>query len=211
MSLATLQERFPWPDERPNVPPSEDGWFSGRPEVFEQFTGPQVKVYLELGSWMGKSARWFARQCPNATIICVDHWQGSPEHHRKPKWKRHLPTLYETFLTNMWDLRDRVIPVRAETLRGMTVVAESGVEPDLVYIDAGHDAESVYHDLRTALELFPNAQILGDDWPIEGVRCGVQAVLSERGEESRLEGNQAVWYLKAGAALACLFTTLQRL
>ena len=132
MSLAVLRQRFPWPDERPNVPPSDHGWFSGRPEIFEQFTGPHVKVYLELGSWMGKSTRWFARQCPHATLICIDHWRGSPEHHRKPKWKQHLPTLYETFLTNMWDLRDRVIPVRAETLRGMTVVAESGVEPDLV-------------------------------------------------------------------------------
>lgn len=196
MSLATLRERFPWPSERPNVPPSDHGWFSGRPEFFEQFTGTHVDVYLELGSWLGKSARWFARQCPNATIICIDHWHGSPEHHRKSKWKQHLPTLYETFVTNMWDLRDRVIPVRADTLQGMSVVAESGVQPHLVYIDAAHDAESVYRDLRTGLEFFPHTQVIGDDWPIEGVRCGVQKVLAERGEELCFENNGAVWHLR---------------
>lgn len=195
MSLSTLKARYPWPDERPQVPPRDHGWFSGRPDVFEQFTGPHVDVFLELGSWMGKSARWFAQQCPNATVICVDHWEGSPEHLRKEKWKKHLPTLYETFLTNMWDLRDRVIPVRAKTLQGMEAVAEAGVQPDVIYIDAAHDADSVYHDLKTALELFPDAQIIGDDWPIEGVREGVRKLLAERGAEELLSTNEAVWYL----------------
>lgn len=195
-SLANLRERFAWPDEKPDVPPSDHGWFAGRPEVFRQFAGPDARVYLELGSWMGKSARWFARECPNATIICVDHWQGSPEHLRKPKWKQHLATLYETFLTNMWDLRDRVIPIRTDTLTGMTIVAEAGVKPDLIYIDAGHDSESVYHDLRAALTLFPEAQIIGDDWPIEGVRDGVQRLLAERGEASSLAIDDPVWFLR---------------
>lgn len=195
MSLSTLKESYPWPDQRPDVPPRDHGWFSGRADVFKQFTGPHVEIFLELGSWMGKSATWFAQHCPNAMIICVDHWQGSPEHLRKEKWKKHLPTLYETFLTNMWDLRDRVIPIRAKSLPGMKVVAAASVQPDIVYIDAAHDAESVYHDLRTALELFPNARILGDDWPIEGVRDGVLTLLRERDEVSRLEMNEAVWFL----------------
>lgn len=202
MSLASLRECYPWPDERPDVPPSDHGWFSGRAESFDQFTGPHVEVYLELGSWLGKSARWFAQHCPNAMILCVDHWQGSPEHHRKSKWQKHLPTLYETFLTNLWDLRDRVIPIRANTLEGMRIVAEAGVRPDLVYIDAGHDAESVYHDLRTALELFPDAQLLGDDWPIEGVRHGVHKLLTERGEEACLTSSEAVWFLNRNTGKA---------
>jgi hypothetical protein len=196
LSLLTLRSRYPWPQERPRVPRSDHGWFSGRAEVFEQFTGPDVDVFLELGSWMGKSARWFAQQCPHATIVCVDHWEGSPEHLRKDKWKKHLPTLHETFLTNMWELRDRVIPVREKTLPGMQAVAEAGVQPDVVYVDAAHDADSVYHDLKTALDLFPNAQMIGDDWTIEGVREGVRKLLGERGAEELLSTNEAVWYLK---------------
>lgn len=197
MSIDCLRERFPWPKEPPDVPPRSHGWFSGRADVFEQFIGPQVNVYLELGSWLGKSVTWFAERCPNATVICIDHWRGSPEHHRKEKWQKHLPTLYETFLTNMWELRDRVIPIRANTLDGMRAVAQADVRPDVIYIDAAHDADSVYHDLVTAIELFPGARILGDDWPIEGVRHGVRKLLAERGEEPRLVISECktVWYL----------------
>jgi hypothetical protein len=60
-------------------------------------------------------------------------------------------------------------------------VAESRLEPDLVYIDADHRYESVVKDLSTALDLFPRAIIVGDDFNWDEVRRAVETVTSQRG------------------------------
>lgn len=126
--------------------------------------GPDMKVILELGSWLGKSTRFFASSSLNASVIAIDHWKGSTEHHQNPDWKGFLPTLYETFIKNCWIYKDRIIPVRNDTVSGMKIVAQYEIHPDLIFIDASHDYASVKADLTTALCLFPDAAICGDDY-----------------------------------------------
>jgi len=182
MSIEDLKKVFPFPEKPPTVPASDHGWFG--PEHVELLQGllsKETKVVLELGSWLGKSTRFIASRAPNATVIAVDHWQGSAEHHGTPEWQALLPTLYETFLKNCWMFRTRIVPMRIDTVSGMKLIHQHKVEPDIIFIDAGHDYINARADLSNALMLFPNATLCGDDflWPgvgqtvTEHVRAGI--------------------------------------
>lgn len=192
--LASLRERYPWPETCPKVAPKNHGWFSGK-DIFPRWAGPQVKVVVELGSWLGLSAKWFVNNCPNAAVICVDHWEGSREHHKNPNYAQFLPTLYDTFLVNMWQWRDRIIPVRSTSVEGLKEIHSLGVKPDLVYIDAAHEREPVYQDTKTAIECFPDAQIFGDDWPMPPLQEGVRQALAEHGLSHRLKHQGRIWWI----------------
>jgi hypothetical protein len=47
----------------------------------------------------------------------------------------------------------------------VSVVSE-GISPDVIYIDADHHYEPAKEDISTALELFPQATLVGDDYGI---------------------------------------------
>jgi hypothetical protein len=120
-------------------------------------------------------------RAPSATVVSVDHWQGSPEHHDAEEWRRMLPSLYETFLAMNWEHRARIVPVRRSTLEGLEIVAAHGVEPDVVYVDAGHEYESVIADLETAYRLFPGTELVGDDFDWLGVRQALEEFRARHG------------------------------
>jgi hypothetical protein len=89
-------------------------------------------------------------------------------------WREMLSTLYETFLVNCWDYRAQIIPVRASTIEALELLHTLGMEPDLIYVDAGHDYTHVYQDVETARQLFPRATLVGDHWAAEGVQQAVR-------------------------------------
>lgn len=172
--VQALREAFPWPPLPPNVPPRLHGWFSDRHRRWlSRYLGPETQTIVELGSWLGKSTCWFHDAAPHAVVLAVDHWGGSSEHRRHPEWRAWLPTLYETFLVNCWDRRERIVPIRLSTLDGLQLIADCGVRPDLVYVDAAHDEESVFLDTVTAGKLFPATRLTGDDWRHGDVQRGV--------------------------------------
>ena len=177
MSLDELRRRYPWPEEQPRGRGECSGWFAGANRTALQAAmQPGHKVIVELGSWEGLSARWFCENMPRgATLICIDHWEGSSEHHRRPDWAERLELLPLTFLDNLWEHRARVIPMRTTTLAGMDELASLKIVPDVLYVDAGHEEEFVLADVGKALELWgsEDTAILGDDWPHTSVRRGV--------------------------------------
>lgn len=182
-AVERLSRCYPWPAEKPNVPPSlwidgfPDGWCCQQNiEMFKRLT-PARGIVVELGSWLGRSAIHFMQQTRCEALICIDHWEGSEEHKVNPDWAEKLPTLFETFLVHLWDHRDRVIPMRLDTIAGMESVNAKGIRPDLIYVDASHDPDNVARDLSCALRLFPDAKICGDDWTHESVREGIARIV----------------------------------
>lgn len=170
IGLSNLRKMYPWPKVRPEHSEgvvNEDGWAIGWPlpeNIIGSNLSGETRLIVELGTWLGNSARFMLKHAPNATIICIDHWRGSPEHNGYKSTLKCLPTLYEDFLSICWEERDRLIPMRETTLAGMWIVSELGLVPDVVYIDAAHDYESVLADIKTADSLFPKATIIGDDY-----------------------------------------------
>jgi hypothetical protein len=94
---------------------------------------------------------------------------------------------------NLWPYRDRLTPIRATTIEGMQIIYDHGVVPDVVYVDADHGTESVTADLECIRRLFPDAQIIGDDWFWPSVRTAVEQKSAEWDVELAVSGN--VWWL----------------
>lgn len=112
---------------------------------------------------------------PQAKIVAIDHWQGSPEHHRKPEWQA-MPQLYDTFLSMSWDYRDRIQPVRMSTNEGLETIAAAGLDPDVIFFDADHSYAAIKDDLEHSHRLFPNATLVGDDYDDPEVQQAVHEV-----------------------------------
>jgi hypothetical protein len=166
VNINDFKLKYPWPDAIPEVKVDGHGWFGWcHQEVLDHLLGSDVKLILELGSWLGKSTRWFCRKCPQATIITVDHWLGTPEISADDEEAgKKVSTLYETFLINCWKYKNQIIPIRKTTSEAISELATNGIIPDLIYIDASHNYEDVKLDLCMCHSNFPKAQLCGDDY-----------------------------------------------
>lgn len=169
--LEQLRLAYPWPAVRPSVAPCDRGWDGGgRDIVTRRLAERPIKVILEIGSFLGLSTRTWLRAAPEATIICIDPWF---DFYEDDSSYRHWPdvvgkNIYHLFLSSCWEFRERLIPMRGTSPGDLQVVADLGVQPDLIYIDGNHDYESVRTDLETAHRLFPQAILTGDDWVWDG-------------------------------------------
>lgn len=201
--FASLRNAYPWPKQPPTVAEHRHGWFHDQNKQVLLTAASHLRFgnlvqypfIVELGSWLGESARWMLDQDPCLTVACVDTWLGSRDHHN-PRSEYHpmLPTLYETFLRNMWDYRDRCIPVRADTITGLGAVLDHGLRPDLVYVDAGHDAWSVYADVMGVMEFFPGTHMVGDDWSHPAVQRGVRTAFDHAKPKIQLNAENNLWW-----------------
>lgn len=156
----------PWP-EKPPATPFVHGW-TVHAEELRRILGPAEDRHLaggpapslvEIGSWTGKTASYLLAAHPALLLVAVDIWspRGGVSH-------PEVPFPLWTWQANLWPYRDRAAAVQAWSEVGMIALADAGTEPDVVYIDAGHDSASVYLDVATAAACFPRATICGDDW-----------------------------------------------
>jgi len=161
--LTYLKALFPWPVDKPNVPPRRERWFSKQKQILLRKVVPRdAKLVVELGSWYGDSTKWFLQHCPNATVVAVDTWLGSAEHLIKKR--AVLKTLYETFLVNCWEHRSRLVPFRNTSLAALNFLSGLRLKPDVMYFDSDHSYWGLLAELETAQTLFPKAIFIGDDY-----------------------------------------------
>lgn len=167
-----------WPDVH-YMPYTDGGWFLPcNAELCEDFIGTRTECVVELGSWLGMSTRWLLQNTmPHCHVIAIDHWKGSLENQSDPI----VSTIYERFLNNCMAYKDRLTPLRMDTVTGLELLKERGLKPDLFFVDAGHDYESAKRDITTCLEF--GCPIVGDDfnpvdWP--GVTKAVWEIARDR-------------------------------
>jgi hypothetical protein len=194
-ALRELRRRYLWPVERPDVPEDWHGWLC--PEtaaMLKRHLWAEARIVVETGSWLGMSACHILRHAPCATLVCIDTWKGSPEHHNNPDWNQRLSTLYETFCRNLWETRARIVPMRADALRGLTELHMLGIVPDLVYVDDLHEYAHVLQELTLLDAQWHGVRLVGDDYNQTEVQRAVQTAAAATGR--KLTHNATAWSLQ---------------
>lgn len=193
-----------WPASKPDFKPNKSKWFSNNhAAVFSRLLNSKPNgIYLELGTWTGAgSASFVLGTFPAMTVVCVDTFNGSEEHLAHPVQSKIAANLWPIFCVNCWEERERTYPIRKPSVEGMHAFATTGLSPDFIYIDAAHDADSVFADVEAALKLFPKAVVFGDDYvlPNRGHR-GVYDALERAKKEKLIRSEELrnfdrIWYL----------------
>lgn len=174
-AISTLTQRYPWPEECPDVMKrnwSLDG--GGRWMVQEKLRREGINLLLEIGSFLGGSILNWLEASPDVIVAAVDPWPdsaGVADYARKlglgesfAKQLEQPQGFYNTFVANMWEYRDRVIPVREYSPGILHELADLGLCPDLIYLDS----DKVGTEIELCAELFPGAIMTGDDWEWKG-------------------------------------------
>ncbi len=100
-SFERLADKYTWPVVKPAVNPDEETLCMIMIRS-KKFSAEDLKLIVELGSWLGASARFMLDHVPHARLIAIDHWEGSSEMQENPRYKWKLANLYETFLVTCW-------------------------------------------------------------------------------------------------------------
>jgi hypothetical protein len=88
---------------------------------------------------------------------------------------------FDAFLSRCWDIRQRVIPMRATGMvEALQRVAEAGLEPELVYLAGDAGADETQRQLTCVLDLFPHAVVVGDQAQREDVRRVLESIARAR-------------------------------
>ena len=158
------------------------GWMVGETVLNQLVDQIQPTFIIEVGVWKGTSAFHMIERAktlnPNAAILCIDTWLGSPEHWLKQEWFDALkcvngyPTLYQQFLANVIHkgLTDHVVPLPMPAPQAAYYLSQIGLQAPLIHIDGAHDEASVRQDIAAYWPLvLPGGALVGDDynpgWP----------------------------------------------
>ena|SRR3990167_2718376 len=162
------------------LPFNGHGWYGNAEWMKKLFAYNKIVNAVEVGSWLGSSARHMASMLPAyGKLYCIDTWEGSAENRNVNEGLHLLPTLYEQFLSNVIHagLTAKIVPIKMRSEDAVGQLAQYGQHFDLIYIDAAHDTESVLKDMEAYFPFVANHHgiLCGDDWDANSVKIAVVA------------------------------------
>jgi hypothetical protein len=165
------------------------GWNGIGSTMQNRIKEKKPSVIVEVGSFLGHSTVMLGKNRKTVdndfVIYCVDTWLGSYEHWRKDFcdmlnlfgfYENGISGLYDQFVKNIIlnDLHNNVVPIPCTSNVGCELLKFNNVKADFIYIDASHEAEDVYNDIKRYYPLLKDGGIMfGDDYPWDSVKAGV--------------------------------------
>lgn len=204
-----LKEAFPCVADYEKIdvlPQKFQGWYSNAEPMHQLITLLKPKVVIELGAWLGSSTLHIAHLLPSdGLVFTVDHWFMPPYNTCIQPWyaQSDVSNLYRQFLSNVLHcgLEKKIIPVLGDTKFGLEQFAKNNIVPDLIYVDADHEEESVYTDISNYFPLVKGHGIIcGDDyyWNLSNTGYPVKKAVDRFAKENQLKvhtPNNWFWYL----------------
>lgn len=132
-------------------------------------TLPERCNVVEVGSYLGASSCFLAAgvRSKSGRVFCVDTWMNDA----MSEGKRDT---FNTFLKNVARYKDTIVPIRSDS---KVAAKDFGHAVDMLFVDAGHDYESVKSDLDYWLpKVRQHGWVVMHDW---GWAEGVQRAISE--------------------------------
>ena len=134
-------------------------------------------LYLEVGSYLGKSARWAAQWMKDheidGCVVSTDTWLHEyilwtiPEHRDHMKLINGKPHSYEVFMRTVLDagLQDYICPLPMDSRGAMRYLIALKFKFQVIYIDGSHEKGDVWADLFLAWHLLqPGGALIVDDY-----------------------------------------------
>jgi len=196
--------------------PDLQGWMA--PQFFTVFNSflntyktDKPLTVVEVGSWKGLSAYTMcnilkANKHTDANVICIDTWLGAPEFWT---WGNNdkdrgvslnkisgYPSVFYTFTKNMKASghSDMIAPLPLPSTEAIHVLKHYNIQPDIIYIDASHEYESVKKDMELYWDtLKPGGMMFGDDF-MKGTWDGVVQAVTEFHRPPTVNG--VVWSVR---------------
>ena len=173
--------------------------FSGWKGYLEEI---KPSLIVEVGTWFGGSSRAIVTDCvatglTDFEVVCVDTFLGSFEHWNRTSYlmtlKNGRPNVYEQFLSNVLHSNQQnfITPFPIDSINAYEYLKWGGFAPDMIYIDAGHDHDSVKVDLENWSSLLRDGGIMiMDDAHHPPI---IQAVGEVLGNTVVKDGGKFVW------------------
>jgi predicted O-methyltransferase YrrM len=144
------------------------GWMTEQELTWLAREAARARRIVELGSWRGRSARALADNT-SGTVFCVDTWSddatGIPGYWTTTEERPDGPDwLWREFKKNI-NGSPRVVTLRMTTRRAAGFAKGTGMQFDMVFIDASHDQQSVREDIQDWRPLLrPGGLLCGHDY-----------------------------------------------
>jgi len=115
---------------------------------------------LEIGSWEGLSSYFMLHTLPNATLTCVDTWEGADEH-KSGRYATQdvLSNIEQAFDRNLSIFKDRLIKYKG-TSYSFFNSCQADNRFDLIYVDGSHHCDDVMIDAIKCFEMLEVGGVL---------------------------------------------------
>ncbi len=173
-------------------------WFGNGPVLETILQQLKPRTVVEIGSWLGASARFFAGFPFIEKVYCVDHWDRKRVENYVPGGMPEplMNNMYEQFLANCvhTGTDQKLHPIRLNSVEGAEYSARLGMKFDLIYVDGEHSTYGARRDILKWIPLLaPNGLMCGDDWSYQtepdNVAGAVVSVAQEKGWQVLYDNN----------------------
>jgi FkbM family methyltransferase len=144
-----------------------DGWFDFD-EVYTEMVNkfPTGSHFVEIGAWLGKSTSYMAVEIANShkniKFDVIDTWEGSKNFVDEDYYKTDRDP-YDIFMDNVSSVKRFINPIRGRSDEVYKNYEDKSL--DFVFIDAGHDYQSVITDIKNWYpKVKDNGIIAGHDY-----------------------------------------------
>lgn len=130
-------------------------------------------VIVEVGSFVGESTIFMAKYLKatgrDAVILAVDTWGGGIDHWEKVPEKLKFwfgrPSLFYQFMGNVIQhgVQDIILPVALDSITGARLLKLLKITPNMVYVDASHEAGDARRDMEAYWPLLPKGGVMLND------------------------------------------------
>lgn len=177
-----------------------DGFMSDQELIWLATKAQSSKIFIECGSWHGKSGRAIADNLPEGGVCyCIDTWKGSAAEqetfHSSAKWMDGDHAYYE-FMQNNFDLvqAGKIIPLRMTSKNAAAFFQERRIQADTVFIDAGHLYQEVIDDINYWKPVVKNGGTLcGHDY-VQQDWIEVKQAVDKIFPCAKIGNNTSIWY-----------------
>lgn len=152
---------------------------------------PTGSRFVEVGSWLGKSAALMAVEIENSgkliEFVCVDPWEDGGPDLKDTEYYKSLGVhhVYDIFQQNVRPVLHRIKMMRMPSVEAARFMIDGSV--DFLMLDGDHSYEAVKADLEAWMPKMKVGGIIsGDDYTWPGVEQAVIERFQDREMQTRI-------------------------